>query len=103
MNEIVTTDFAKFGSRERVMAETLLKVSRLSGFPEKFEQNEITIMMNMNSGYVFFTNSESQVCMMNGDNLEIFYSCNECGHEGFKDEMKEHGQECCHEYLNELV
>ena len=34
MNEIVTTDFSKFGYREREMAEELLKASREQGFPE---------------------------------------------------------------------
>ncbi len=101
--EITTTDFSKFGSRERKMAEALLRASREQGFPEDFEDNETTIMMNMNSGYVFFTNSEFQVAMMNGDKLESFYSCPECGHEGFKDEM-EHGEDDpeCQRFLKNI-
>ena len=103
MNEITTTDFSKFGYREREMAEELLKASRLQGFPEDFEDDETTIMMNMNSGNVFFTNSEFQVAMMNGDDLESFYSCPICGHEGFLEEMG-HGDddEECQEYLKQI-
>lgn len=46
-------------------------------------------MMNQNSGNVFFTNSEYQVAMMNGDKLESFYSTPYEGREGFADELKE--------------
>ena len=103
MQEITTTDFSKFGYREREMAEELLKASRTQGFPDDFDDDDITIMMNMNSGNVFFTNAEYQVAMMNGDDLESFYSCPICGHEGFLDEM-EHGEddEECQEYLNDI-
>ena len=40
MNEITTTDFSKFGSREREMSEELLKASRIQGFPENFKLPE---------------------------------------------------------------
>ena len=58
MREITTTDFSKFGWREREMAEDLLRASRVQGFPDDFEDNETSIMMNIESGNVFFTNSE---------------------------------------------
>ena len=98
-----TTDFADFGQRERGMAEDLLKASRMNGFPEDFYNDKITIMMNLNSGNVFFINSDYQVAMMNGDDLESFYTCPQCGHEGFKDEM-EHGEDDdeCQEYLKQI-
>lgn len=89
MNDITTTDFAKFGPRERHMAIELLEASVKQGFPEEFIEEEITIMLNFNSGYVFFANIKCQVAMLNGDNLEIFYSCPGCGNEGFAEEMKE--------------
>ena len=102
-NKTTTTDFSKFGSRERAMAEMLMKASREQGFPENFYDDEITIMMNMNSGNVFFTNSDFHVAMMNEDVLERFYSCPICGHEGFLVEMG-HGEddEECTEYLAEI-
>lgn len=89
MNEIITTDFSKFGYREREMAEALLTASRTQGFPQDFEDSEVTIMMNFNSGNVFFTNSEFQVAMMNGETLESFYSSPYEGKEGFFDELLE--------------
>ena len=102
MDETTTTDFSKFGFREREMAEELLKASRVQGFPEDFYDDETTIMMNMNSGNVFFTNSEFQVAMMNDDKLESFYSCPECGQEGFKEDIEEYDNDCCKEYLKEI-
>ena len=103
MEKYTSTDFADFGSRERAMAEELLKASREQGFPEDFDQERVTIMMNMSSGNVFFTNEEYQVAMMNGDKLESFYSCPICGHEGFAEDMK-HGENDnkCQEYLKNI-
>lgn len=95
MDEITTTDLSKFGSRERKMVEELLHAWRKQGLPEDFNDDQVVPMMNTNSGNVFLTNSDYQVAMMNGDALESFYSCPECGHEGFKDEMAhDGGREC---------
>ena len=48
-------------------------------------------------------NEDYQVAMMNGDNLESFYSCPQCGHEGFAEEMEhnEDDQEC-QNYLKDI-
>ena len=101
--ETTTTDLSKFGYREREMAEELLKASRTQGFPEDFDDDETTIMMSMNSGNVFFTNAEFQVAMMNDDNLESFYSCPICGHEGFAEEMEHNEDDSeCQQYLVDI-
>jgi len=94
MYESTTTDLAKFGYRERKMARELLQASEDQGFPEDFNDDEVTIMMNFNSGNVFFTNSDCQVAMMNGDKLESFYSCPNCGNEGFADEVLTKSGKC---------
>lgn len=102
-NEIVTDDMSRFGFRERKMARELLEASEEQGFPDDFNQDGVKIMMNFNSGNVFFTNEDYQVCMMNGDKLESFYNCPYCGHEGFKEEMQHEpeNQECT-EYLIQI-
>lgn len=86
-NEITTTNLADFGWRERRMAAELLTASCDQGFPEDFEDEGVVLMMNRNSGNVFFTNEEYQVCMMNGDKLESFYSTPYSGHEGFAEDL----------------
>ncbi len=101
--EVVTSDFSKFGYRERKMAADLLQASVTQGFPDDFYDSGVTINMNMNSGYVFLSNEDYQVAMMNGDKLESWYNCPYCGHEGFKDEM-DHEPEAkdCTEYLESI-
>ena len=87
MKETITTDFSKFGIRERIIAEELLKAWREQGLPNDFYNDEVTIMLNLMSGYVFLTNSDYQVAMMNGDNLESFYTDFETGEEGFRNDL----------------
>jgi hypothetical protein len=101
MEETTTTDFAKFGHRERKEAERLLHEWNENGLPEDFCEDEVVIMFNFNSGCVFLTNSDFQAALLNGDKLESFYSCPECGNEGFKEDLEneEYSKECCREYL----
>lgn len=102
-NEIVTSDLSKYGFRELKMLELTLKAMREQGLPEDFDNNGLVPMLNTDSGNVFLTNSDYQVAMLNGDKLESFYSCPQCGHEGFKEDM-EHNEEDkdCQEYLKDI-
>ena len=84
---VTTTDLADFGWRERRMAAELLTASCDQGFPDDFADDRVTIMLNRNSGNVFFTNEDFEVSMMNGPKLESFYSCPECGAEGFREDI----------------
>lgn len=103
MMEVTTTNFADFGWRERRMAAALLNASCEQGFPEDFYDDQVSIMMNRNSGNVFFTNSDYQVCMMNGDKLESFYTTPYEGLEGFADDFQNMDRDSFHpediEYL----
>ncbi len=92
--EITTTDLADFGSRERRMLEELLAAWRTQGLPEDFDQDQVQAMMNRNSGHVFLTNAECQCAMMNGDKLEIWHHCSNCGHEGFADDCQLNDDGC---------
>ena len=68
-----------------------------------FYDENVTIMMDTNSGNVFLTDSEYQVARMNGDRLESFYSCPYCGHKGFIEDMEhEPEDEKCTRYLEEI-
>jgi hypothetical protein len=89
MPEITTTDLADFGWRELKVAAELLTALIDQGAPDDFESERILIMMNRNSGYVFLTNSEFQVAMMNGGCLETWYTDFEDGSEGFKEGLPE--------------
>lgn len=86
--DITTTDLADFGSRERCMLVELLSAWHKQGLPDDFYDDEIRPMMNRNSGNVFLTNSDFQVAMMNGNKLEMWYHCCNCGHEGFEEDCQ---------------
>ena len=101
--DTTTTDLAKFGARERRIAEELLKAWREQGLPEDFYDEDVTIMLNTNSGNVFLTNSEYQAAMMNVNKLETWYNCPQCGHEGFKEDIKHEGNEECKRYIKEVA
>jgi formylmethanofuran dehydrogenase subunit E len=85
-NEVTTTDLSEFGYRELDIVKELIEAMQKNGFPDDFIEEEVTIMFNKNSGEVFFTNSEFQVCMVADGKLYSFYNCCNCGHEGYEEE-----------------
>ena len=104
MNKMTTTNLAKFGNREKAIAGDLLYAMSKHGLPKYFDEEDVTVMFNFNSGYVFLTNSELQAAMLTDDNtLEIWHNCPECGCEGFIDDIKtESENDCCIEYLEQF-
>lgn len=92
-----TTDLSCFGYRELKMAAALLN-AYCAEKPD-YLGDGVTVMMNMHSGSVFLTDEDFAVAMMNGDKLEPFISCPECGEEGFAEEMPD--KACCQQYLKE--
>jgi len=103
--KITSTDLSDFGSREREMAEELLKAWREQGLPEDFY--DVQIMMNFNSGNVFLTNDDCQVAMMNGNKLESFYTLPYEGEEGFAEDFIDAKEDAYHredwEYIQEVI
>jgi len=94
-----TRDLTKFGYRELDEAITLLKALR-DNDKTRFLNDGVAIEFNQNSGNVFLVDEDCNVAMMNGDNLEDWFSCPICGHEGFLEDM-EHNEDNkeCQEYL----
>jgi hypothetical protein len=83
-----TTNLADFGFREIKMARDLLDAWVSSGLPSDFGTEGVVVMMNQNSGNVFLTNEDFDVCMCTvGGNLESFYSSPYEGKEGFFDDL----------------
>jgi hypothetical protein len=95
MKEITTTNFEDFNLRD--LCE-LLNAWREQGLPDDFDNDGVHPMQNNNSGNLFLTNSEYQVAMINGATLESFYTCGNCGCEGFAEDcqLNDDGcNECC--------
>ena len=88
MSDIVTTDLSRFGYRELKMAASLL--GAYCENPPDFLGDGVTVMFNTHSGCVFLTDEDFNIGMMNGDRLEQFHTCFECGAEGFAEEMDDH-------------
>lgn len=103
-----TTDLAKFGYREIEILSEILNSWVDKGLPEDFNQEGVHAMFNMSSGNVFLTNEDYQVAVLNGDRLESFYSCPECGFEGFLGDFEDGvalgygAKECCEQYIEEI-
>lgn len=89
--DIVKADFSEFGSRELHMAAELLttydQMRRHGKLPEEWYDKGVHIAFNTHSGFVFMSNSDYQSMLMNGDKLEMWYNCSECGEEGFKEDI----------------
>ena len=92
-----TTDLRAFGFRELRIAAELLAAYCES--PPDFLSGGVHLMMNTHSGYVFLTDEDFNIAMMNGDKLEQFHCCPECGAEGFAEELPD--DECCQSCLRE--
>jgi len=106
----VTCGLNDFGSRELDMAVELLdkykEAVRNGDYEELGLTTNIRLAMNTNSGYVFLTDDDYNVVMINPETkkAEKYYTCSNCGFEGFKDEFKNHSedQDCLEDIRNQL-
>lgn len=98
---LVTADLNEFGYMELIEASKLLKSFAESDI--RIDSDGLTLNFNKNSGFVFLSDENYDVWMMNGDKLEQWYSCPICGHEGFKEDMT-HNEDNpeCQEYLKDI-
>ncbi len=80
----ITSDWSKFGHIEIEEAKELL-----SHIKEIETYGKVEVQFNLSSGFVFLVDEDFNVFMMNNDKIEQFYSCSECGEEGFKEEFTE--------------
>ena len=89
-----TEDLADFGYREQRAAQDLFEAWKTNGLPVDFWNNGVKVAFNMNSGYVFLTNSDYQVAMCTTNEhgkleLYTFYTSPYEGKEGSFDELLE--------------
>ena len=91
-----TTNLSDFGYRELRLAAELL--TAYCDTQPDYLGDGVHVMMNRYSGYVFLTDEDYTVAMMNGDTLEQFHSCPDCGAEGFAEELPDNA--CCQAMIN---
>lgn len=78
----------------RELSEMILSMIE-DGVPKDFYDDGVVWEFNPNSGNMFFTNDDYQVCMMNGGKLESFYWLSYDGHAGFAEDLKENYENGC--------
>jgi hypothetical protein len=71
MTNIVQINLEGFGFRELDIASKLLSKVSEYGYPRDFSDAGISLAFNTNSGYVFLTNEDCQVLMLENDKLII--------------------------------
>lgn len=103
MENIVTNDLREFGRRELALAgELLIALHTVNDKTQRLDDG-VQVFMNKNSGYVFLSDENYNVAMMNGHILEDWHNCPDCGQEGFLEDITAYGKECCHNYLKDIL
>ena len=93
----VTSNWNDFGHREIADAKELLShIKSIDSY------GKVEVQFNTMSGYVFLVDEDYRVWMMNGETIEEWYNCPECGHEGFKEDMEHSGNNGCYEYQKSI-
>ena len=93
-DENPTNDLRQFGYTELQEAARLL--TALTDSCPDWLGDSIQLWFNNNSGCVFSSDEDYNVGMMNGNTIEQWHNCPECGHEGFKEDLphNEDNAEC---------
>ena len=98
-----TQNYDEFGHVEREEATLLLKTYGTNKDDTIRLESGIKVEFNPMSGNVFLVDEDFNCAMMNGDRLENFFYCHECGNEALQSEFREQCEsDCCIEYANEL-
>ena len=89
-DRFVEVDLGRFGNIELEESAKLLTKYAEKDFAENSEGlgDNIKLCFNANSGYVFLSDGDYRVLMLNDDDkLEEWLNCEECGEEDFKSEF----------------
>jgi len=86
-SKIVTSDLSEFGYIEYEEASKLLKTYCEGDVLTHGLYDGVKLFFNKNSGNVFLSDEDFNTAMMNGDTLEKWFNCGNCGFEGFKEDF----------------
>lgn len=90
MNNTTTTNIAEFGTSEILEASEILMAYAKGQYEHPYFNGEPQLMMNKNSGFVFLVDDGGEggnVLMLNGEDLEGFFTSPYEGLEGFFSEL----------------
>ena len=100
----VTQNLSEFGFKELSEAGELLQAygNNQNGITHELFDN-ISLNFNTMSSCVFLADDNCNVAMMNGNDIELWYSCPYCGHEGFLEDMIHDPDDAdCIDYMLEI-
>lgn len=98
-----TRDLSTFGFRELHLAGELLSAFKTDKDKTKFLTNDgVSIEFNPNSGNVFLVDADCNVALMNEGNLEDWFTCPQCGHEGFLADITHKDSKECKRWVKEI-
>lgn len=97
-----TRDFSNFGFIELKEAAALLTEFVHNDDVRDCFSTGVAVEFNPESGNVFLVDEDFNVAMICDGDLEMFYSCSECGHEGFKEDFKDQDCGCCKAMYKDL-
>jgi hypothetical protein len=100
----VTNNYDDFGLREKEEARDLLAVYGTHKDKTQFLGSGVQVYFNMMSGFVFLSDEDYNVAMLNVDGeLEDFITCPNCGGESLASEFRDDcTDECCQEYADDM-
>jgi len=101
---IVTCDLSRFGYRELQEAAKLLTAYCEEASTAFFLGDNVQLCFNTNSGYVFLTDEDYNVGMLNDEGkISQWHSCPICSFEGFLEDMQHNPDDKeCQEYLTQI-
>lgn len=95
-------DLNNFGYQEIEEAKRLLDAFAYNNNTEVLGTG-VTLHFNANSGTVYLVDEDYNAAVLTSEGiLEDWFTCGECGFEGFKDDLIAEGNECCKELLINL-
>lgn len=91
---ICTNNLAEFGIKGRNILIKLLESWRNQGLPDDFSEKNVVALMNKITKEVFLLNDRGDASMLNGETLEMLYTCKNCYQTGFKEIYKFNDDGC---------
>lgn len=80
-------DERKFTSGEMQQSGILKKAIKEQGLPDGFATKDVHVRREKLSHTIYISNAAQQMCMLNEGTLAIYYRCQKCGNEGFKNTL----------------
>ena len=91
----IIEELSEMSSNE--LAEVAILLTHFAQNPTILDDG-VHACVNRRSGFIFLSDSDYNVALMNQGKLERFYTCPNCGEEGFKEDFNEFTNDCCIEY-----